>query len=120
MSTRDAGPSQRVSARKIRSDDPPPARMFAGSTPRARAIALGIFGLAVAIQGVSNASSAVTDRLRDGLAAWEPWCWELTSIAALLVLAPLVWRAVKLFRPPLALPVTRWASERRRQRSESN
>lgn len=67
---------------------------------RARAIALGIFGLAVAIQGVSNASSAVTDRLRDGLAAWEPWCWELTSIAALLVLAPLVWRAVKLFRPP--------------------
>jgi hypothetical protein len=67
---------------------------------RARAISLGIFVLAVAIQGVSNATSAVTDRARDGLAAWEPWCWELTSIAALLLLAPLVWRAVRLLRPP--------------------
>lgn len=69
---------------------------------RARLAALLAYapvGLAFA---VVNAASEVDDRARMGrpVESWEPWAWELSSCAAFLLIAPLIFRASQRLRPP--------------------
>lgn len=80
-----------------------------GVDRRAPLVAFAIFfavGLAFA---VVNALSEIDERARLGrpVETWEPWCWELTSLAGLLIVAPAVFAASQRLRPPrLSLPAT--------------
>jgi DNA-binding LytR/AlgR family response regulator len=60
------------------------------------------FAAIAAVLAAINALSAIDDRARIGrpVPAWEPWTWELTSFAAWLTVAPLVFVAARKFRPP--------------------
>ncbi|MFN3944519.1 MAG: LytTR family DNA-binding domain-containing protein [Allosphingosinicella sp.] len=62
-------------------------------------LAFGAFG---AVNMVVNAASVIDERAQVGrpVAAWEPWTWEATSLAAWLMLAPLVFLAARRLRPP--------------------
>lgn len=60
-----------------------------------------------AISAAVTALSVIDDRARVGrpVQPWEPWAWELTSLAAWLLLAPLVFAAATRLGPPrLAWP----------------
>lgn len=74
----------------------------AGGEKRSRQLALAIFlavGLAFA---VVNVFSELDERERAGrpVDTWEPWCWELTSLASFLMLAPLIFRLSQWLHPP--------------------
>lgn len=49
-----------------------------------------------------SAVSVADDRARLGrpVGSWEPWVWELTSLAAYLLLAPAIMRLSQWLRPP--------------------
>jgi hypothetical protein len=73
-----------------------------GGERRARTAALIAFA-AVGLGFASvNALSELDERSRVGLAVdpWEPWAWELTSLAGFLLLAPLVFFISQRLRPP--------------------
>jgi hypothetical protein len=55
-----------------------------------------------AVSAAVTALSVIDDRVRVGrpVEPWEPWTWELTSLAAWLLLAPLVFAAAARLRPP--------------------
>ncbi|HEX8574041.1 MAG TPA: LytTR family DNA-binding domain-containing protein [Allosphingosinicella sp.] len=61
-----------------------------------------LFALIGGINAAVNATSVVDDLARLGhpVPAWEPWTWELTSLAAWLALAPVVFAAAAQLRPP--------------------
>lgn len=79
------------------------ADVTSGSERRARLVAFAIFGVLGLAFAVVNALSELDERSRMGhrVEAWEPWCWELSSFAGFLVIAPLVFRLSQLLRPPL-------------------
>jgi DNA-binding LytR/AlgR family response regulator len=62
---------------------------------------LGYLALA-SVFTVVNASSVIDDHARLGrpVAAWQPWTWELTSMAGWLLLIPIVFAAAERIRPP--------------------
>jgi DNA-binding LytR/AlgR family response regulator len=62
---------------------------------------LAFFGIGLAF-AIVNAASVIDERAALGrpVAAWQPWVWELTSLAAMLLFAPLVFAAAARFRPP--------------------
>ena len=73
-----------------------------GDERRAMLVAWLVFaaiGLAFAIV---NAVSELDERARMGrpVDAWEPWCWELTSFAGFLLIAPLIFFLSLRLRPP--------------------
>ncbi len=51
---------------------------------------------------VVNSVSELSERARMGrhVETWEPWCWELTSLAGWLTVAPAILFASALLRPP--------------------
>ena len=74
---------------------------------RARRLALAIyFGVGLAF-AIVNALSELDEHARAGrpVETWEPWCWELTSLASFLMLAPFIFRlAERLWPPRVAWP----------------
>ena len=75
---------------------------WAGTTGGRRRLGLG-FATAVALLiAAVNASGVVHDATSAGLRldAWEPWVWELTSVAYWILLLPLLWRIEHHLRPP--------------------
>ena len=69
---------------------------------QARRLALAIYlavGLAFA---VVNALSELDERSRAGqrVEIWEPWCWELTSLASFLMLVPFIFHLSGRLWPP--------------------
>ena len=80
---------------------------WAGTSAGRRALGLAVAsGVALIIAGV-NASGVVHDAVGPGstLDAWEPWVWELTSVAYWVAVLPLLWRIEREVRPPRL----RWA-----------
>ncbi|MBX3562377.1 MAG: LytTR family transcriptional regulator [Sphingomonas sp.] len=65
------------------------------------------FALIAILQAVVNAFSVIDERAAGGqpIPTWEPWTWELTSIAAWLLLAPLIFLAARRLRPPQLRPL---------------
>lgn len=78
-----------------------------GTERRSRLLAWLIFagvGLAFA---VVNAVSVADERGRIGrpVESWQPWSWELTSLASFLIIAPaIIWLSQRLRPPRLAWP----------------
>lgn len=69
---------------------------------RARALALATFfaiGIALA---VVNALSELDERDRSNrpVETWEPWVWEMTSVASFLMIAPFIFRLSQRLQPP--------------------
>lgn len=73
-----------------------------GADRQARRLALVAFAAIGLGFAIVNALTELDERGRSGDAVewWEPWSWELSSFAALLLLAPLVFRAAQTLRPP--------------------
>jgi DNA-binding LytR/AlgR family response regulator len=73
-----------------------------GEERRARRLALAIFAAVGLAFAVVNALSEIDERTRLGrpVDAWEPWCWELTSLAGFLAVAPVVFAVTQRLRPP--------------------
>lgn len=65
------------------------------------------FALIAGLQAIVNAFSVIDERAAAGqpVPAWEPWTWELTSIAAWMVLAPAIFIAARRLRPPHMRPL---------------
>lgn len=76
------------------------ARVTSGGVPVPPWLAIAGFAAVALVQGTVNVFSTLSDRAGTGVAAWEIWTWELTSIAVLFALAPLIWIAVARLRPP--------------------
>jgi DNA-binding LytR/AlgR family response regulator len=73
------------------------------ASPRGRLLAAwALFAAVMAVDLAVNAASVVEEYVRSGrpLAAWKAWTWEGTSAFAWLMLAPLVFLAVRTLRPP--------------------
>ena len=78
-----------------------------GGERRARLVAWTIFAAVGLAFAVVNAASELDERARMGrpVDTWEPWCWELTSLAGFLLIAPAVLALSQRLRPPrLAWP----------------
>lgn len=75
-----------------------------GSERRALLLSLLAFGGVGIAFAIVNSTSVVADRARLGrpVAAWEPWTWELSSVAAFLAIAPAIMWASQRLRPPRA------------------
>lgn len=73
-----------------------------GCGKRSGAVAWLAFAAIGALSAAVTALSVIDDRARVGspVEAWEPWTWELTSLAAWLLLAPFVFAAAQRLRPP--------------------
>lgn len=73
-----------------------------GDERRARRLAFAIFAAVALAFAVVNALSDIDERRRLGrpVDTWEPWCWELTSLAGFLAVAPLVFALSQRLRPP--------------------
>lgn len=73
-----------------------------GEERRARRLAFAIFAVAGLAFAVVNALSEIDERSRLGrpVGTWEPWCWELTSFAGFLFVAPLVFALSQRLGPP--------------------
>ena len=69
---------------------------------RARRLALMIFVVVGTAFAVVNALSELDERARAGQAveSWEPWTWELTSLASFLLLSPVIFRISQRLQPP--------------------
>lgn len=83
--------------------------MTSGEQRRALILAWLAFAAIGSAFAVVNAVSELDERVRMGLPVetWEPWCWELTSLAGWMIAAPAVLRASALLRPPrLSWPST--------------
>lgn len=61
---------------------------------QARKLALAIFAVVGLAFAVVNALSELDEHARTGrtVETWEPWTWELTSLASFLLLAPIIFR----------------------------
>jgi DNA-binding LytR/AlgR family response regulator len=61
-----------------------------------------VFALVGILQAAVNALSVIDERSLSGepIAAWEPWTWELTSVAVWMLLAPAIFVAARRLRPP--------------------
>lgn len=73
-----------------------------GDERRARRLAFAIFAAVGLAFAVVNALSELDERARLGqpVETWEPWCWELTSFAGFLAVAPVVLALSQRLRPP--------------------
>lgn len=73
------------------------------ASPRGRLLAAwALFAGVVAVDLAVNAASVIEEHARSGqpVAAWRAWTWEGTSAFAWLMLAPLIFLAVRALRPP--------------------
>jgi LytTr DNA-binding domain-containing protein len=73
-----------------------------GGKRHSAALAWLAFAAIGAVSAAVTALSVIDDRARVGrpVQPWEPWGWELTSLAAWLLLAPLAFAAAARLRPP--------------------
>lgn len=69
---------------------------------QARRLALAIYSAVGLAFAVVNALSELDERARAGrpVERWEPWCWELTSLASFLMLVPFIFRLSQWLWPP--------------------
>lgn len=71
-----------------------------------RRLSIAIILAVAALQAGANIASGLQDRAGTGVAPWEVWTWELTSLAVWATIWPLIWIAVDRLRPPrFAWPV---------------
>lgn len=68
---------------------------------RVRLVAWLVFAAAGGAFAVVNSLSELDERARTGgtVETWEPWCWELTSLAGALLIAPAVFALADRLRP---------------------
>lgn len=64
-----------------------------------RRLAIAIMLAVATVQVIANATSTLADRAGTGVAVWEVWSWELSSLAAWIAIWPLIWIAVRRVRP---------------------